>query len=75
MSDPDVQHPSDTVLHQDAIEAIVDERIDDAALPEHAAIADVGAPGASYVQAEAAAARTAINAILAALRTANIVAT
>lgn len=66
----DVQGNDDQVLHQDAVEsvseAVVDEAID--ALSTHAAIPDLPAASATYVQAEATATRTTLNAVLAVLR-------
>jgi hypothetical protein len=56
-------------------ESHVDEAIDDqmARTSDHAAIGDVASPSSGYVQAEAVAARNAINAILAVLRDAELI--
>lgn len=70
----EVQHESDTVLHQDAIEEIIDHRIDDQIQSKGAAIANLPAASATYVQAEATATRNALNSVLAALRAAGVIA-
>ena len=56
-------------------EANVDRAVDDqlARTSDHAAIADLASPGASYVQAEAVAARNKINEILDVLRDAGLI--
>jgi hypothetical protein len=66
------QSDSDNVLHQDAHEGVVDERLDGVDA-ENTAIATPASPGASYVQAEVVALRTAIAAILVALRSSGII--
>jgi hypothetical protein len=60
----------DTILHQDAVEAVV---LSVAAKKGTATIGDVASPGVGYVQAEAVAVRNAVNSILAALRTAGVI--
>ena len=67
------QNPSDTILHQDAVENVIDERLEDAS--SQGAIATPASPGASYVQAEVVALRTAIAAILVVLRDAGLIPT
>lgn len=69
----DRQHDSDRVLHQDAVEGVIDQQLEDTST--HAAIADLPAPSATYVEAEAIATRTAVNGILAVLRDANLIPT
>lgn len=66
------QRDNDTVLHQEEHEDIVDEMLDgqDA---ENATIATPASPGASYVQAEVVALRTAIAAIIVVLKNSNII--
>lgn len=63
----------ETILHQDAVEDVVDAQVEAGIGANQAAIADLASPGASYVQAEAVAARNKINAILVVLRTAGII--
>lgn len=65
------QRPGDTVPHQDDVEGVVDQQLKDTS--DHAAIADLASPGASYVQAEAVAARDKINEILDVLRDAGLI--
>ena len=67
------ERPGDTVPHQDEVEGVVDSQL--AATSDHAAIADLASPGASYVQAEAVAARDKINEILDVLRDAGLIPT
>lgn len=67
----DVQQPGDKILHQDAVEEVVDDQLERTS--DHAAIADLASPGASYVQAEAVAARDKINEILDVLRDAGLI--
>lgn len=73
------QRPSDTVPHQDDVEDLVEDMgadvVDDqlAATSDHAAIADLAAPSATYVEAEALAARGKINEILDVLRDAGLI--
>ncbi len=62
----------DTILHQTDVEAVINAEIDeadDAYATKHTGttIAAPSAPGASYVQAEMASLKTAIDAIRAAL--------
>lgn len=59
----------ETILHQDDVEEVIDDKIDEQLGAPHAAIADLAAPSGAYVQAEALATRNAINGILATLRT------
>lgn len=65
------QRPSDTVPHQDEQEELIGEQLELAS--DHAAIADLAAPSAAYVEAEALAARNKINEILDVLRDAGLV--
>lgn len=73
------QRPGDTVPHQDAHEdlitdmgpAVVDAQL--AATSDHAAIADLSAPSAAYVEAEAIAITGKINEILDVLRDAGLI--
>lgn len=64
----------DTILHQDDVEDVAVDVVTDevttvlAAASDDAAIADLAAPSATYVEAEALAARNKINLILALLR-------
>lgn len=73
------QRPSDVVPHQDEHEDLVEEMapalVDAqmAATSDHAAISDLAAPSATYVEAEALAARNAINEILDVLRDAGLI--
>lgn len=82
------QNPSDKILHQDAVESVIDERLADALgvvesvidqrledASSQGAIATPASPGASYVQAEVVALRTAIAAILVVLRDAGLIPT
>lgn len=64
----------DTVTHQDAHEDLIDDVIEAGVGKTGAAIATPASPGASYVQAEVVALRTAIASILAVLRTNGIIA-
>jgi len=66
------QDNDDTILHQDATEGVVDERLDGVDA-ENVAIATPASPGVSYVQAEVVALRTAIASILTALRNSGII--
>lgn len=71
-----------TIPHQEKVEPIIDKRVSDDnvveaatyALRGNAVIASPIAPGAAYAQAEAASQKTAIDAILVALRAAKIIA-
>lgn len=65
------QQPGDKVLHQDAVEEVVNDQL--ARTSDHAAIADLAAPSAAYVEAEALAARGKINEILDVLRDAGLI--
>ena len=65
------QRPEDTVPHQDDTEELIDAQL--VATSDHAAIPDLASPGASYVQAEAVAARNKINEILDVLRDAGLI--
>lgn len=67
------QHAGDKVLHQDAVEEVIDDQLERTS--DHAVIADLASPGASYVQAEAVAARGKINEILDVLRDAGLIPT
>lgn len=66
------QEDSDNILNQDATEGVIDERLD-GITAENVAIATPASPGASYVQAEVVALRTAIASILTALRNSKII--
>ena len=68
-----IPRPDEHVPHESAHRTVVDERLADTS--DHAAIADLASPGASYVQAEAVAARNKINEILDVLRDANLIPT
>lgn len=75
----DSQSDSDKVLHQDAVEEVISDELDEnletklAATSDHAAIADLAAPSATYVEAEALAARGKINEILDVLRDSGLI--
>lgn len=68
------QRDSDEVLNQRAHEAVIAERVD-GVTAENVAITTPASPGASYVQAEAVAVRTAVASILTALRNSGIIPT
>jgi hypothetical protein len=59
------------VPHEDQVDKAVDDQL--ARTSDHAAVADLASPGATYVQAEAVAARNKINEILDVLRDAGLV--
>ncbi len=59
------------VPHEAAVDAAIDDQL--ARTSTHAAIPDLASPSASYVQAEAVAARNKINEILAVLRDAQLI--
>lgn len=61
------------ILHQEDVEEVISEVIEEGVGQNQAAISDVAAPSAGYVQAEAAAARSAINFILEVLRNAGMI--
>ena len=63
--------PEEDILHQEAVEGVIAEVIADAS--DHGVIADPASPGASYVQAEVVALRTAIVAILDVLRDSELI--
>lgn len=63
----------ESILHQDDVEQVIDDTIEAGIGENQAAIADLASPGATYVQAEAVAARNKINAILVVLRNAGII--
>lgn len=65
------QIPDEHVPHEAAHAAATDAQM--ARTSDHAAIADLPAPGATYSQAEAAATRNAINEILDVLRDAELI--
>jgi hypothetical protein len=65
------QRPEDIVPHQDEQEELVDAQL--VATSDHAAIADLGAPSSTYVEAEAIAMTGKINEILDVLRDAGLV--
>lgn len=67
----DRQHDDDKVLHQDAVEEVISDEL--VAASDHAAITDLTAASASYVQAEATATRNKINEILDVLRDAGLI--
>jgi len=66
----------DNILHEEDVESTVADHLEESGQVgfTHDAIADPASPGASYVQAEVVALRTAIVAILEALRANGIVA-
>jgi hypothetical protein len=66
------QRDSDNIPHQAEAEAVTAEQLDGVDA-ENVAIATPASPGASYVQAEVVALRTAIAAILTALRNSGII--
>lgn len=66
-----MQHEGDKVLHEDEVKEVVDEQLEDTST--HAAIADVAAPSAGYVQAEAQATVTALNGALQVLRDSGLI--
>jgi hypothetical protein len=68
------QDNDDSVLHQREHEAVIGERLD-GVTAENVAIATPASPGATYVQAEVVALRTAIASILTALRNSGIIPT
>ena len=67
------------ILHQDDVEEVIGDKMDEvieeklAATSNHAAIADVVAPSAGYVEAEALAHRNTTNEILDVLRDAGLI--
>lgn len=67
------QHASrdENVPHEQAVDAAVDDQL--TRTSDHAAIADLAAPSAAYVEAEALAARGKINEILDVLRDAGLI--
>lgn len=67
----DEQQPGDKVLHQDAIEEVIGDEFERAS--DHGVIADLPAASVAYVQAEATATRTTLNAVLDVLRDANLI--
>lgn len=69
----DTQHDGDSVLHQDAIEDVIDQRLEDAS--DDPAIPDLANASPSYVQAEATATRTTLNKVLAVMRDAGLIPT
>lgn len=70
----DTQHSDDDILHQGAVEDVIDERLD-GVTAENVAIADLAAitGGDAPTEAEHNAARVKINSILAALRNSGII--
>jgi len=72
MSEPDYSNVRDeNVPHEGAIAEAVDDQL--ARTSDHAAVADLAAPSAAYVEAEALAARNKINEILDVLRDAGLI--
>ena len=72
MSEPDYSGVQDThVPHEAEVDEAVDAQM--ARTSDHAAIADLAAPSATYVEAEALAARGKINEILDVLRDAGLI--
>jgi hypothetical protein len=67
----DTQHDGDAILHQDAVEQVIDDKLVDAS--DEAAIADLPAASSSYVQAEATDTRTTLNKVLGVLRDAGLI--
>lgn len=66
------QDDSDLILHQGDTEAVTNEQLD-GQIAENVAITTPASPGATYVQAEVVALRTAIASILTALRNSKII--
>lgn len=72
MSEPDYSGVGDTnIPHEAEVDKAVDAQM--RRTSTHAAIADPGSPGSSYVQAEAVATNDAVKAILAVLRDAELI--
>lgn len=67
------QHPGDKILHQDETEEVIDTRLEDSSA--EGAIANLAAPSATYVEAEALASRNAVNKILGVLRDSGLIPT
>jgi hypothetical protein len=65
------QRPGDTVPHQDEQEELIDTQLE--VTSDHAAIANLATPSATYVEAEAVAAAGKINEILDVLRDAGLI--
>lgn len=59
------------VPHERKVDAAIDDQL--ARTSDHAAVADLASPGATYAQAEAVAARNKINEILDVLRDAGLI--
>jgi hypothetical protein len=66
------QRDTDDIVNQGATEGVVNEQLD-GQLAENVAISTPASPGATYVQAEVVALRTAIASILTALRNSKII--
>lgn len=69
MSDVGNEH----VLHQGDHEEVIKDVIDGADGAENTAIANVAAPSATYVEAEALAMRNTLNSVLAAIRNSGVI--
>lgn len=73
------QNPGDKILHQDDVEEVIQDQMSGtvethlADTSDHAAISDLAAPSALYVEAEALAARNKINEILDVLRDSGLI--
>jgi BarA-like signal transduction histidine kinase len=71
----------ETILHQADVEEVIEENVTEnfetnlGAVSDDAAIADLPAPSAAYVEAEQVAQQVAINKILSVLREANLIPT
>lgn len=67
------------ILHQEDVEGVIDEKVEEvleeklAGTSDHAAIADLAAPSAAYVEAEQVAQTNKINEILDVLRDAGLI--
>lgn len=66
--------PEEDILHQEDVEEVIGETIEETVGQDNAAIADVAQASVGYVQAEANAVVDTVNSILAALRNNGIVA-
>jgi hypothetical protein len=72
MSEPDYSNVEDThVPHEGAVAEAIDAQMERTST--HAAIANPGAPGGTYAQAEAAAVRDALVSVLEVLRDAGLI--
>lgn len=65
--------PEEDILHQADVEMVINAEIEETVGHNNAAIPDLAPASVGYVQAEASATRTTLNAVLAALRANGIV--